>query len=179
MKDSVVKEHKMGNKKVCNFAIITVSTSRFEMYGSVLSPIDAQDISGEKMAELIRAEGHNVLQYSLVSDDMGSIIGALYEAVDSDADIIITTGGTGLASTDVTIESVTPMFEKNIPGFGELFRYKSIEQIGTSVILTRADAGLFKGKAIFCLPGSPAAVELAVGEIILPETGHIIKHALQ
>ncbi len=118
-------------------------------------------------------------KYSLVSDDKCSLTSTVNEAADSDVDIIITTGGTGLSKADVTIESITPLFEKKIPGFGELFRYKCIEQIGSSVILTRADAGTFKGKAIFCLPGSPSAVELALGEIIIPETGHIIKHVLQ
>jgi molybdenum cofactor biosynthesis protein B len=179
MNDSVVKEHKKGIKKSCNFAIITVSSSRFEIYGNAPAPELADDLSGKSIAELVTNAGHNVLHYSLVSDDENSIINAVNTAAAMDVDFIITTGGTGLANADVTIESVTPMFEKSIPGFGELFRYKSIKQIGTSVILTRADAGIFKGKAVFCLPGSPAAVELAMIEIILPETGHIIKHVLQ
>jgi molybdenum cofactor biosynthesis protein B len=107
------------------------------------------------------------------------IKGAIHRALESDADVIITSGGTGLASKDVTIESVTPLFDKEIPGFGELFRFKSIGQIGSSVILSRAAAGLLKGKVIFCVPGSPNAVELALSEIILPETGHLVKHARQ
>jgi len=179
MKDSVVKEHKKGTKRSCNYVVISVSSSRFAIYGAVSSPEDADDISGEKMIDMISSEGHYVSKYSLVSDDEASLIAAVNEAADSDADIIITTGGTGLAQADVTIESITPLFEKRMPGFGELFRYKSIAQIGSSVILTRADAGTYKGKAVFCLPGSPAAVELALEAIILPETGHMIKHVLQ
>jgi molybdenum cofactor biosynthesis protein B len=176
MNNSSVKEHKKCNKGPYSFAIITISSSRYEKYGSVSSPSDAEDRSGQIMERLILREGHGISRYSLVDDDPGSIIHVLREAVSSDADIIITSGGTGLTSRDVTIESVVPMFSKHMQGFGELFRYKSIEQIGSSVILTRASAGIISGKAVFCLPGSPAAVELALGDIILPETGHIMKH---
>lgn len=179
MNDSVVKEHKKGTKRSCKFAVISVSSSRFKMYGDVAFPDAAEDISGKMIVDMVEADAHQILQYSLVSDDKSSLIAVVNKAANSDADVIITTGGTGLANSDVTIESITPLFEKKIPGFGELFRYKSIEQIGSSVILTRADAGTFNGKAIFCLPGSPAAVELALGEIILPEAGHIIKHLSQ
>ncbi len=113
--------------------------------------------------------------YELVPDEMEMIRDALKKCLYSDADIIISTGGTGLSPTDVTIESVMPFFEKEMPAFGELFRQKSIEQVGTAVLLTRAIAGVARQKAIFCLPGSPNAVKLAL-ELVLPEMGHIIKH---
>ncbi len=179
MNDFTVKEHKKESKGPCNFYIITISTSRFEKYGKVSSPQEADDRSGQIMKELIQEEGHKLSGYSLVIDDETSIIDALTRALRSDADIIVTSGGTGLTSKDVTIESVTPMFEKEIPGFGELFRYRSIEQIGASVILTRASAGIINGKAVFCMPGSPAAVTLGMEEIIIPEAGHIVKHVKQ
>ena len=131
------------------------------------------------MADLVLSKGHNVSKYELISDNSDMIIDSVNRALDSKTDIIITSGGTGLSSKDITIESLVPLFEKEMPGFGELFRYKSIEQIGSSVILTRAAAGIVKGKVLFCLPGSPAAVELALNEIILPETGHVVKHAHQ
>lgn len=174
--DSVTQKHKKDTKKSLGFYLISISTSRFARYGSARSPEDAEDISGELMERLVEGSGHNVLGYELVSDEPSDIKGAVMDALQKEADIIVTTGGTGLTPTDVTIESLTPMFEKLMPGFGELFRYKSIEQIGSAVILTRAAAGIAGNKAIFCLPGSPGAVELALSEIILPEAGHIVKH---
>jgi molybdenum cofactor biosynthesis protein B len=176
MKDSAVKEHHKGSKGPYSFAIIIISSSRFKKYGHVSSPQEAEDKSGQTMESLILREGHRIFSYRLVDDDPDSIAGAVLEAVKSDADMVITSGGTGLTSRDVTIESVVPMFNKQMQGFGELFRHKSIEQIGNSVILTRTSAGVMSGKAVFCLPGSPAAVELALGDIIIPEAGHIMKH---
>lgn len=172
-------EHKEGTKKAYSFYLVTISSSRFGEFGTVSSPEDANDGSGELMEKLVTSSGHNVSKYELIPDNSSLIKGAIHRALESDADVIITSGGTGLASKDVTIESVTPLFDKEIPGFGELFRSKSIEQIGSSVILSRAAAGLLKGKIIFCVPGSPNAVDLALREIILPETGHLVKHARQ
>lgn len=176
MKESTPEIHKKEAKKFFSFALITISTSRYEKYGNPASPEDADDISGKNMKDLLEAAGHKISFYRLVSDEKTSITDAVFAALDSPADIIITSGGTGLAPKDITIESVTPLFEKEISGFGELFRYKSIEDIGTSVILTRAVAGVIKGKAVFCLPGSPNAVKLAISEIIIPESGHIVRH---
>lgn len=176
MKESTPEIHKKEAKKFFSFAIITISSSRYEKYGNPALPEDADDISGKNMKDLLEEAGHKVSFYKLISDDKISIIDAVLAALDSSTDIIITSGGTGLAPKDITIESVTPLFEKEISGFGELFRYKSIEDIGTSVILTRAVAGVIKGKAVFCLPGSPNAVKLAISEIIIPEAGHIVRH---
>ncbi len=174
--NSVTDEHKKDTSKPFDFAVISISTSRYDSYGSVHEPEAAKDRSGKVIIEQIKAEGHNLTAYSLIPDDRDGIKAAVLDAMGKGADIVVTTGGTGLAPSDVTIESLGPLFEKNMPGFGELFRYKSIEQIGSAVILTRADAGVISGKAIFCLPGSPGAVELAVKEIILPEAGHILRH---
>jgi molybdopterin adenylyltransferase len=176
MKESTPEIHKKEAKKFFSFAIITISSSRYEKYGNPTLPEDADDISGKNMKDLLEEAGHKVSFYRLISDDKNSITDAVLAALDNSADIIITSGGTGLAPKDITIESVTPLFEKEISGFGELFRYKSIEDIGTSVILTRAVAGVIKGKAVFCLPGSPNAVKLAISEIIIPEAGHIVRH---
>jgi len=90
-------------------------------------------------------------------------------------DAVIITGGTGLSRRDVTVESITPMLQKELPGFGELFRKVSFDTIGSPAILSRAIAGTIKGKAIFCLPGSPNAVQTALEKLILPELGHIIR----
>ena len=173
-------QHKKNTHGPYNFFLITISTSRAEKYGNgngnVTKPEDADDRSGQIMRDIIKKNGHNVVKYSLVSDEFDQIQNVVMSAIDTDADIIITSGGTGLASRDVTIESIAPMLDKEMPGFGELFRNLSIRQISTSVILTRAIAGVIKNKAIFCLPGSPNAVKLALDEIIIPETGHIVKH---
>ncbi len=173
--NSVVKEHKKGTKRAYKFALVTVSTSRYQEHGSVEIPSGAEDVSGENMLRLVEKEGHNVVGYSLVPDDVGLIRDVVKNYLDT-SDVIVTSGGTGLAGSDVTIEALTPLFKKDLPGFGELFRHKSIDQIGSAVILTRAAAGIVGNTAIFCLPGSPKAVELAMEEIILPEAGHIMRH---
>ena len=175
MKESTPEIHKKM-PKIFSFALITISTSRYEKYGNPASPDDAEDLSGKVMKELIEAAGNRVSFYRLVPDEKDSLLDAIFFALESSADIVITSGGTGLAPKDLTIESIAPLFEKDIPGFGELFRYKSLEEIGTSVILTRASAGVIKGKAVFCLPGSPNAVKLALSKIIIPEAGHIVRH---
>lgn len=176
MREQVPEIHKKDAEKSFSFALITISTSRYEKYGASSQPEEADDISGKVMKDLLEASGYNVPFYMLVPDDKSYILDAVLTATASSADIMITSGGTGLAPKDLTLESISPLFEKKIPGFGELFRYKSFEEIGTSVILTRAAAGVIKGKPIFCLPGSPNAVKLALLQIIIPESGHIVKH---
>ena len=176
MKEHTPEIHKKDAKKSFLFALITVSSSRYEKYGNIALPEEADDVSGKVIKDLLESSGHKVSFYRLVPDQKELIVDAILAALASSADIVISSGGTGLAPKDLTIESITPLFEKEIPGFGELFRYKSLEEIGTSVILTRAAAGIIKSKAIFCLPGSPNAVRLAVSQIIIPETGHIVRH---
>ncbi|MDG6242943.1 MAG: MogA/MoaB family molybdenum cofactor biosynthesis protein [Methanolobus sp.] len=179
MTSPTVKEHKRDTERSYSFYLITISSSRYEKYGSSASAESAGDLSGIMMCDLVTAGGHRVCGYELVPDEPSMIKGSVHHALESDSDIIVTSGGTGLASKDVTIESLAPLFEKELPGFGELFRHKSIGQIGASVILTRACAGLLRGKIIFCIPGSPSAVELALSQIIIPEAGHLVKHAHQ
>lgn len=147
-------------------AVVTVSTTR-----SV-----ENDTSGKKIMELAEKGGIKTVFYRIVPDDPDRIREAFFEAVE-EANCIIFTGGTGLTRDDCTIESVSPLFEKTIDGFGELFRLKSYEEIGTRTILSRAAAGTFGGRAVFCMPGSTAAVRLAMEEIILPEIKHILTHA--
>lgn len=176
MSPSTPEIHKKEAKKSFSFALITISTSRYEKYGDSSTPEEAEDLSGKIIKDLLEASDHKVSFYRLVSDEKTSITEAVFAAIESSADIVITNGGTGLAVKDLTIESITPYFEKEIPGFGELFRYKSLGEIGTATILTRAIAGVIRGKAVFCLPGSPKAVKLALSEIIIPEAGHIVRH---
>ncbi|MFQ6062177.1 MAG: molybdenum cofactor biosynthesis protein B [Methanosarcinales archaeon] len=170
-------EHK---KKLTNesydCAVYTISTSRYNLYGDAKYPENAEDKSGQIIINLLRENGHNIIDYKLLPDELKEIKNNIVMALNGNAEVIITTGGTGLTPSDVTIEAIEPLLEKEMPGFGELFRMKSINQIGTAIILTRALGGVANKKAIFCLPGSSKAVKLAIEEIILPEIEHIIKH---
>jgi molybdenum cofactor biosynthesis protein B len=167
--------HKENTRRTYRCSILTISTSRYEKYGKIDRPERAEDASGKLIWGMVQVQGGNVVQYELLPDDIETIRESFKTCLYSEADIIISSGGTGLSPTDMTIEAVAPYFEKDIPGFGEIFRYKSIEHIGNAAMLTRAVAGIAREKAIFCLPGSPNAVKLAL-ELLLPEIGHIIKH---
>ncbi|MDO9522808.1 MAG: MogA/MoaB family molybdenum cofactor biosynthesis protein [Methanocorpusculum sp.] len=149
-------------------AVITVSTTRTEK----------TDLSGKIIQETFENAGIPVISLIIVKDDIGEIRSAVMGALGS-ANCIVVNGGTGLTHDDCTIEAVSPLFIKTMDGFGELFRQKSYAQVGNSVILSRAAAGINNGRAIFCIPGSPKAVKLAAEEIIIPEIVHILTHANQ
>ena len=148
--------------------IITVSTTRTEK----------TDVSGKILCDAFRAAEMDVSEPVIVKDDEAEIRSAVENALLS-ANCIVVNGGTGLTHDDCTIEAVSPLFEKTMDGFGELFRMKSYEQVKNAVILSRASAGIVKGRAVFCIPGSPNAVKLAAEEIIIPEIRHILTHAGQ
>jgi molybdenum cofactor biosynthesis protein B len=171
----VENPHKTGESKNYEIVIISISTSRFMKYGSVKTPEEAEDISGRIIIDLFENAGHKLNSYTLISDEGRVITRSVKEQVNA-ANVIITTGGTGLAPRDVTIEAVQPLFQKELPGFGELFRLISYEQIGSSAMLTRASSGIIDNTAIFCLPGSPNAVKLAIEALILPELQHVLLH---
>lgn len=169
------EEHKEKSKdRTYNVAVITVSTSRYEKYGECGDPEKCEDESGRIIIELLEQAGHRTI-YRLLTDDRLLIERAINEMLEC-VDAVIVCGGTGLTASDVTIEAVTPMLQKTIPGFGELFRIMSYEDIGTASVLSRAMAGVVEDKAVFCIPGSPGAAKLAVSKIIVPELGHIISH---
>ncbi|MDP2845411.1 MAG: MogA/MoaB family molybdenum cofactor biosynthesis protein, partial [Candidatus Methanoperedens sp.] len=158
--------HKENVQSSYKCAILTISTSRYEKYGKADRPERAEDASGKLIWGMIQVKGSKVVHYELIPDDMEMIRDAFKRCLYSEADVIISNGGTGLSPTDITIEAVTPFIEKDMPGFGELFRHKSTEHIGNASILTRAIAGVARQKVIFCLPGSPNAVKLAL-ELVL------------
>jgi molybdenum cofactor biosynthesis protein B len=151
--------------------VIISSTSRFQKCGSVARPEDAMDLSGQVILDRIKAVGYDST-YSLLPDGIEPIRNAVQS---SNADVIVICGGTGLTHQDLTLEAVKPLFEKEIPGFGEIFRLKSLDEVGTRAMLTRASAGVYRGKPIFCLPGSPNAAKLGM-DLILAEIEHILKH---
>ncbi|KAF5414087.1 MAG: Molybdopterin adenylyltransferase [Candidatus Methanogaster sp.] len=169
-------EHKSHTKRGYTIGFATISSSRYRDHEDARNPAEADDASGAIIIDALRDVGHTV-RYSLLPDDTGLIREWLDGAVTSpDTDAIITTGGTGLAPSDVTIEAVSPLLEKEIPGFGEIFRRESMDEIGYAAMLTRAIAGIIQGRAVFCMPGSPNAVRLGIG-IIAPELGHVVEHA--
>jgi len=137
------------------------------------------DSSGDLIVDLLEKAGHRVVFRTVVPDDRVLIGQSVGNALGmNDVDAVITCGGTGVSLSDVTIETIRPLLRKTLPGFGELFRRLSYDEIGSAALLSRALAGVAdKGKVIFCVPGSPQAVRLCLERLILPEVGHILKHA--
>jgi molybdenum cofactor biosynthesis protein B len=132
------------------------------------------DTGGALVAELLAKSGHDVVSRHIVRDDPDAIRAAVEEATSRDGTrAVVLTGGTGVAPRDVTPESVEPLLERVIPGFGELFRMLSFEQVGAAAMLSRAIGGIAGGKPLFALPGAPRAVELALSRLILPELPHL------
>jgi molybdenum cofactor biosynthesis protein B len=165
--------HKSVAPKTLGIYIVTCSTSKYNQQVAGEKPDDA---SGGIIEELVVNAGHRVEGRQLISDSKQMIRRAANRAFASkNVDALIITGGTGLSPRDVTIESIEPMVEKEIPGFGELFRKISYDSIGSPAMMSRAFAGSAKGKVVFCLPGSPNAVQTAMEKLILPELGHILK----
>lgn len=146
--------------------IITVSTTR----------TPEMDASGMAICEIVKAAGFPVGYYVVVPDRVERIQAEVIKAA-KHANCIIVNGGTGLTHDDCTIEAVTPLLEKVMDGFGELFRARSCDEIGTASMLSRAVAGIYQQCAVFCIPGSTAAVTLATTQLIVPEIVHILSHA--
>lgn len=170
------KLHKKNAPESVRFAIVTVSSSRYKKFGNISKPDQAEDVSGQVMSDLLGNSGFEILTYSLLPDDKAQIRQLIQDLASSEIQAIVISGGTGLAPEDVTLEAVEPLFNKTIPGFGEFFRQKSLADVGTAALLSRAAAGIIDNCVVFCLPGSPAAVELGVKELIIPEVAHILKH---
>ena len=133
----------------------------------------ATDASGDAIARALEGAGHVIDGRRIVRDDADAVRAAVQGALG--ADVVITTGGTGLASRDGTYEALSAIFDKAIDGFGELFRMLSYEQIGSAAMLSRACAGAIGRTAVFALPGAENAVRLAVDKLILPEIGHVVR----
>ncbi|HVN85197.1 MAG TPA: MogA/MoaB family molybdenum cofactor biosynthesis protein [Candidatus Binatia bacterium] len=146
--------------------VITVSDTRTA----------ATDTSGAKIRELLESHGHRVEWYAILKDEPARIAQAVRDAPAA-AEVLILNGGTGVARRDTTYEAITELLDKEITGFGELFRMLSYEQVGAAAMLSRATAGVAGRRVIFSLPGSTAAVELAMTKLILPELGHVVKLA--
>lgn len=157
---------KAAEQVVARVVVITLSDTR----------TPDTDRSGQAIAELLAAAGHAVVERVLIRDEAESLRAALASALArADVDAVITTGGTGIMRRDVTIPVVMPLISTPLPGFGELFRMLSWEQVGPAAMLSRAAGGVAHGKLLFALPGSTQAVELAMSKLIIPELKHLIR----
>ena len=150
-------------------AILTISSSRSL----------EEDPAGEAIGEAFERAGHEVSTRALVTDDHGDVQAAIDELVGrEDTDVVVSTGGTGITPDDVTIEAVSPLFTKELPGFGELFRRRSYGEVGARIVATRAIAGVVSETPVFCLPGSENAARLG-SEIATEVCGHLAGLARQ
>lgn len=145
-------------------AVVTVSDSRTV----------ETDESGKLIRELLDSAGHQVVAYDLLPNIEDRVSQKLLDLLSSDVSAIIFTGGTGLSRKDRTIEAATPYFEKTLPGFGELFRRLSEGEIGSAAMMSRAVAGVARGRLVVCLPGSKSAVALALNKLLVPELRHLV-----
>jgi molybdopterin adenylyltransferase len=158
--------HAAATSRPVECAVITVSDTRSR----------SEDASGDTIARMVGHAGHRVASRTLVRDQVPAIRRAVRAALaNKTVDVVIVTGGTGIASRDVTPEALEPLVETPLPGFGERFRALSVAQVGSAAWLSRAGAGIARGRLVVALPGSPHAVELALAELVIPELGHVVR----
>ena len=161
-------EHKASAPQSVRCYVVTVSDTR----------TPDTDASGRAIADLLQGAGHAVIGRAIVKDDPEQVRSVIErELANPDVQVIITTGGTGITSRDGTYEAVSGLLHKRLDGFGELFRMLSYEHIGSSAMMSRACAGLVGGRIVASLPGSEAAVRLAMEKLLLPELGHLVREA--
>ena len=168
MQDVSHLEHKERAPRSVSCFVITISDTR----------TTDTDTAGVAIAEMLHAAGHEVVGRTIVRDDAEMVRGAIgRQLANPRVQVIITTGGTGITSRDSTYEAVNAMLDKRLDGFGELFRMLSYEQVGAAAMLSRACAGLVGGRIVAALPGSEAAVRLAMERLLIPELGHLVREA--
>jgi molybdenum cofactor biosynthesis protein B len=161
-------EHKREAPASIRCFVLTVSDTR----------TNETDSGGRAIAEMLAAAGHQIAGRAIVPDDAARVRQVVDEQIDSaGVDAVITTGGTGITSRDTSYEAVTSLLEKRLDGFGELFRMLSYEQVGAAAMMSRATAGLARRKIVIALPGSEAAVRLAMEKLVVPELAHMIQQA--
>jgi molybdenum cofactor biosynthesis protein B len=162
-----VAAHKKDAPRVISLGIITVSTSRSL----------ADDESGDWISRAAAALGHEVIYHQVVTDEKNAVTHAVTHVIGTfSPQVLLLTGGTGITSRDITVEAVSPLFEKTLSAFGPIFALLSYQEISSAAILSRASAGLIGKTAVFCMPGSLKACQLACRQLIFPELGHLTKH---
>ena len=159
-----VETHRQHAPASVRCFVLTISDSRTA----------GTDTSGDAIARALAGAGHEVIGRRIVRDDPGAV-SEVVRAESLRADLVVTTGGTGITARDSTYEAISMLLDKRLDGFGELFRMLSYEQIGAAAMLSRACAGSIGTAAIFALPGSEHAVRLAMDKLILPEIGHVVR----
>ena len=165
MKSDTANEHKKQSSNDLDCSVITLSDSRKS---------EKLDLSGKIISDEIKSR-YILKAKSLIPDESEKLKNEIETHIDEGVDVIFTTGGTGLDTRDITVETVESLFEKKIDGFGELFRAKSYEEIGSAALLSRATAGIYKKTLIFSMPGSPNAVKTALS-LIIDELPHFVHH---
>ncbi|MEC0183303.1 MogA/MoaB family molybdenum cofactor biosynthesis protein [Paenibacillus peoriae] len=167
MNISSVEEHRREAPQRVSCMVITVSDTRTE----------ETDTGGRLLIDLLETDGYEVVRYVIVKDDYEGIRQLVSEAVEQDdIEAVLLTGGTGISPRDTTYEAVSSLLDKELPGFGEIFRYLSFaEDIGSAAILSRAVAGTIGKTAVFSMPGSRGAIRLAMERIIVPELRHVMR----
>lgn len=160
-----VTHHKSKAPRSVRCAVLTLSDTRTE----------DTDTSGARIRALLAEQTHDVVAYRILKDEPDELIAALRDLIARpDVDAVITNGGTGIAPRDTTFEAIQAVLDKEIPGFGEMFRTLSYADIGSTAMLTRATAGVAGDTVIVSLPGSTGAVELGMTKLVLPELGHML-----
>lgn len=163
-----LEEHRREAPPALGFAVITISDTR----------AGAADTGGAFLVERLAGAGHRVALRETVRDERAAIEAAVRRAVaEEGVDLVLTTGGTGIAPRDVTFDTLRALLDSELPGFGELFRQLSYQQIGSAALLSRAIGGLVGRKVVLALPGSPKALALALDAIVLKEAGHLVSQA--
>jgi molybdopterin adenylyltransferase len=158
------ERHHSSDSASVTCAVITVSDTR---------TVDT-DTSGKTVCDLLSEADHVVSNYEIIPDDPETLRQKVQNLCqDDNCKAVILTGGTGIASRDSTIEAITPLLEKTLDGFGELFRMLSYQEIGAAAMLSRAAGGIYNDTAIFALPGSTKAVKIAMTSLIIPQLGHL------
>jgi len=163
----MLKKHRQEAPEQVSVAVVTVSDTRNK----------ETDKSGKRIMDLLQSVGYTISFYEIIPDEKDRIEKTIKQATaQKNVQAVIMNGGTGISKRDVSIETIEPMFTKELSGFGELFRYLSYElDIGSASILSRATAGVINDRIVFAVPGSSGAVKLAMEKLILPEIGHIVR----
>ncbi len=168
MSSETVREHRERGRGPVQCAVLTVSDTRTL----------ETDRGGSLIVEMLRSAGHEVVRRGIVPDEPDQVRAWVQEALeDPSVQAVLTTGGTGIAPRDRTYEVVSQLLDKRLDGFGELFRMLSYQEVGAAAMLSRAIGGVARGKILLAMPGSPAAVRLAMEKLVLPELGHLVWEA--
>ena len=164
--DRVASEHRATSPRAVGCFVLTISDSK----------TPETDTSGVLIRELLTAGGHGVVGHAIVRDEPAQVAAIVRDGCGNPAiQAFVLTGGTGVTSRDSTFEAVEALLDKRLIGFGELFRMLSYQEIGAAAMMSRAQAGVVSGRALFSLPGSPNACRLALEKLIIPELGHLLR----